>query len=197
MQRETPMSASTRKTSAKAFLDARQLKARVDLTEFAGQFTKLRRSRGQFVGLCPFHAERHPSFYVHPEKQIFHCFGCGAGGDVFAFVMRANDCGFRSALEIVAEYCEGVARDSGPRSGPRLGASEGGVSPLSPPKAGVPHSQVSQDSRARILAALEATNRRLRTIEATNRATSAALATAWSRIAPTPLYLRKQDNCVG
>jgi hypothetical protein len=97
---------------------------------------------------------------------------------VFAFVMRASDCGFRCALEIVAEFSEGVARDSGPRSGPRLGASEGGVSPLSPPKVGVPHSQFSQDSRARILASLEATNRRLRAIEATNRAASAALATA-------------------
>jgi hypothetical protein len=169
---------STNTENKLKFLKARELRARVDLVAFASQFTRLRRRGRQFLGLCPFHVERHPSFYVHPDKQVFHCFGCGTGGDVFAFVMRSRRCDFRCALEIVAEYCEGVARDSGPRSGPRFGASEGGVSPLSPPKAGVCYSQFSKDSRARILAALEATNRRLRTTEATNRAVLAVLATA-------------------
>jgi hypothetical protein len=97
---------------------------------------------------------------------------------VFAFVMRVIDCDFHRALQIVTEFTVGVARASDPRSGSRFGGSEGGVSPLSPPKAGVLHSQFSEDSRARILAALEATGRRLRATEATNRAASAALATA-------------------
>jgi hypothetical protein len=91
--------------------------------------------------------------------------------------MRATGCNFRRALEIVTEFSDGVARASEPRSGSRLGASEG-AKPLSPPKAGVCHSQFSEDSRAQILLALEATDRRLRAIEATNRAASAPLATA-------------------
>lgn len=179
--------------SRKSPIDARQLKARVDLIAFLERFTRFRRSGRQFVGLCPLHHERYPSFYVHPVKQVFHCFGCGAGGDLFEFVMQANRCGFRRALEIVCEYCEGVARDSGPRSGPRFGASEGGVSPLSPPKAGTFNSQFSQGSRARILATLESTNRRLRAVEATNRAASAALATACEPDrADTPLLVKNR-----
>jgi DNA primase len=158
-------------------LDARELKARVGLSVVASRFTQLRRSGRQLVGLCPLHSERHPSFYVHPEKQVFHCFGCGAGGDVFAFVMRVTGCDFRRALEIVADFSKGVACASEPRSGSRFGASEG-AKPLSPPKAGACYSQSSLDSRARLLAALEATNRRLRAIEAANRDASAALVTA-------------------
>ena len=158
-------------------LDARELKSRVDLATFAVQFTRLRRSGRQLVGLCPLHSERHPSFYIHPEKQIFYCFGCGAGGDLFAFVMRVTGCDFRGALQTVAEFSNGVARDSEPRSGSCFGASEG-AKPLSPPKAGAPRSQSTQGSCGRILAALDATDRRLRAIEAANCEASAALATA-------------------
>jgi hypothetical protein len=160
-----------------SYLDAPQLKARADLAAYARLFTRLRRAGRQLLGLCPLHEERHPSFYIHPEMNSFYCFGCGAGGDVFAFVMHVNRCGFRQALEIVAEFSEGVARDSEPRSGSRPAASVGAKS-LSPPKAGCHHSQFPQDSRARILAALDAADRRLRQVDATNRATSAALATA-------------------
>ena len=88
--------------SKPSLLDARDLKARVDLAAFVGQFTKLRRSGRQLIGLCPLHSERHPSFFVHPEKQVFKCFGCGAGGDVYAFVMRVEGCDFLDALRIVA-----------------------------------------------------------------------------------------------
>jgi hypothetical protein len=91
--------------------------------------------------------------------------------------MRARGCRFYQALQIVAEFSEGVARASDPRSGSRLGVSEG-AQPLSPPKAGFLDSQFSQDSHARILSALEATNRRLLAIEQTNRAASANWATA-------------------
>jgi CHC2 zinc finger len=158
-------------------LDAHELKSCADLVEFVSQFTRLRRSGRQLVGLCPLHTERHPSFYVHPGKQVFYCFGCGAGGDVFAFIMRVHDCDFRRALEIVAACSDGIARASEPRSGSRFGASER-AKPLSPPTADTRYSQSCQDSRARILAALDATDRRLRAIQSQNRATSAALATA-------------------
>jgi len=174
------------------FLDAQELKARVDLVTFAGQFTRLRRHGRQFVGLCPLHVERHPSFHVHPEKQVFRCFGCDAGGDVFALVMRANGCDFRRALQLVAEFSSGVTSDSEPRSGSRFRASRG-RSPLHPPEADVSHSQSSQHARARILEALDATNRRLRAIEATNRAASAALATACEPDGGGSLLLESQS----
>jgi hypothetical protein len=116
---------------------------------------------------------------------------------VFAFVMRANDCDFRRALRIVAEFNAGVAHDSEPRSGSRFGGSEG-AKPLSLPKAGVPHSQSCQDSRARILAALDATDRRLRAIQSQNRATSAALATACEpRGEAVSFTCQKPDNSHG
>ena len=147
-------------------LDARELKASVDLVQVAQRFTRLRRHGRQFVGLCPLHRETKPSFFVHPEKQVFKCFGCGAGGDVFQLVMCLTGSDFRTALEFVFVHAGGVACDSEPRSGSRLGASEG-AKPLSPPKAGVHHSQSLLDSRALILASLDATNRRLRAIEET------------------------------
>jgi DNA primase len=158
-------------------LDAHELKARVDLSAVACQFTRLRRAGRQFVGLCPLHAESNPSFFVNPEKNVFKCFGCGAGGDVFVFVMRAMGCDFRRALEIVAEMSDRVARESSPRSGERFRTSEG-AKPLSPAQRGALYSQSTQESRARILLALNTTNRRLSAIEAANRAASAALATA-------------------
>jgi hypothetical protein len=157
-------------------LNARNLKSRTNLCAFVARFTALRRSGRQFVGLCPLHAERDPSFYVHPDKQVFYCFGCGAGGDVFTFVMRATGCDFYHALRAVSDFLEGVARTNKPRSGLWFGASEGASPPAA--KRLVTYSQSTEESRAHILAALDATNRRLRAIEATNRAASAALATA-------------------
>ena len=94
-------------------LGARELKSKTDLCAFISRFTALRRSGRQFVGHCPLHTERNSSFYVNPEKQVFYCFGCGAGGDVFAFVMRAVGCSFYRALEIVAEFLDGVASRHG------------------------------------------------------------------------------------
>ncbi len=158
-------------------LDARQLKAHVDLAEFAARFIRLRRSGRQLIGCCPLHSERHPSFYVHPDRQVWFCFGCNRGGDLFDFVMCATGCDFRRALEIAAEFSERIARDSETRSGSRFGAGEG-AQPLSAAKRRVPHSQFSSDSRAEILAALHATDRRLARIAATNAKASAALATA-------------------
>jgi hypothetical protein len=99
---------------------ADRVKQRSDMIAIAGCYTRLRRSGRQFVGLCPFHKERHPSFFIHPQKKLFYCFGCGAGGDVFALVIRAEHCDFRSALKIVQDFSSGVARGSEPRSGERF-----------------------------------------------------------------------------
>jgi hypothetical protein len=134
---------------------------------------RLRRAGRQYVGLCPFHRERHPSCYVHPEKQIWKCFGCGAGGDLLNFVMLAEHCDFFRALRIVSDFPSG-----GSERGTRSGPSERRGLPPGHAKHGTPHSQLMQESRAQILSRLDATNRRLARIAATNAAASAALATA-------------------
>jgi CHC2-type zinc finger protein len=158
-------------------LNARDLKARAHLSAFVASFVVLRRSGSQFVGLCPFHIERNSSFYVNSEKQVFYCFGCGLGGDIFAFAMRAAHCNFYQALQIVSDFVDGVASANKPRSGLWFGASEG-AKPLKPPQAAAYHSQCSEESRAQILAALDSTNRRLLRIQNSNSADPEDIATA-------------------
>lgn len=80
-----------------------QVRAAADIVKIVGDYVKLRKSGANFVGLCPFHQEKTPSFAVHPVKQIFHCFGCGVGGDVFKFVMLMDSLPFPEALRRVAE----------------------------------------------------------------------------------------------
>jgi DNA primase len=70
-----------------------------------GEYVRLRKTGQNFTGLCPFHPEKTPSFAVHPVRQIYHCFGCGAGGDVFKFVQEMDKCPFPEAIRIVAEKC--------------------------------------------------------------------------------------------
>jgi len=113
---------------------ARDLKSQCDFVAIVGRFTRLRRSGRQYVGLCPFHSERHPSFYVRPERKVFYCFGCGVGGDVFRFVMLAEGCDFRRALEIVSG--RGVAASSEGRRPSRF-AGGVGAKPLAP-RSGAP-----------------------------------------------------------
>lgn len=76
---------------------------RADLLEIIGEAVVLKRSGRNYLGLCPFHGEKTPSFNVNPEKKIFRCFGCGEGGDVFAFVMKFHRLGFRESLKLLAE----------------------------------------------------------------------------------------------
>ena len=68
-----------------------------------GEYVRLKKTGQNFTGLCPFHSEKTPSFAVHPVKQIYHCFGCGVGGDVFQFVMEMDKCHFPEAVRVVAE----------------------------------------------------------------------------------------------
>jgi len=80
-----------------------QVRAAADIVKIVGDYVKLRKAGANFVGLCPFHQEKTPSFAVHPVKQIFHCFGCGKGGDVFKFVMEMDNLPFPEALRRIAE----------------------------------------------------------------------------------------------
>jgi len=79
------------------------VRAAADIVKIVGDYVKLRKTGANYVGLCPFHHEKTASFAVHPVKQIFHCFGCGVGGDVFKFVMMIDSLAFPEALRRVAE----------------------------------------------------------------------------------------------
>jgi DNA primase len=84
---------------------AEKVKQQADIVRVVGEYVRLKKSGQNFTGLCPFHAEKSPSFAVHPTKQIYHCFGCGVGGDVFKFVMEMEKCAFPEAIRVVAEKC--------------------------------------------------------------------------------------------
>lgn len=73
-----------------------------DIVDVVSSYVPLKRSGRTFKALCPFHPEKTPSFIVHPEKQIFHCFGCGVGGNVFSFVMKYENLTFPEALRNLA-----------------------------------------------------------------------------------------------
>ncbi len=79
------------------------IKARVDLAQYIGQYVKLSPSGKSLRGLCPFHKEKTPSFFVSPERQVWYCFGCQKGGDVFRFVMEYEKLEFPEALKLLAD----------------------------------------------------------------------------------------------
>ena len=82
------------------FLD--ELRSRISLSGLIGRSVKLVRRGREFAGLCPFHHEKTPSFYVVEDKSFFHCFGCGAHGDAIGCVMRNDDLDFVEAIEKLA-----------------------------------------------------------------------------------------------
>ena len=93
-------------TYSAAVLD--DIRAGVDIVDFVGRFVNLRKAGANWKGLCPFHGEKTPSFMVNPKKGIFHCFGCGVGGDVFGFLMRQDRLSFPEAVRALAKTA-GVA----------------------------------------------------------------------------------------
>ena len=87
---------------------ADKVKQQADIVRVVGEYVRLKKTGKDFSGLCPFHQEKTPSFTVSPIKQIFYCFGCGKGGDVYNFVMDIEKCEFPEAVKVVAEKC-GIA----------------------------------------------------------------------------------------
>lgn len=84
---------------------AERVKQQADIVRVIGEYVRLKKTGQNFTGLCPFHQEKTPSFSVHPVKQMYYCFGCHAGGDVFKFVMAIDRCEFPEAVRTVAEKC--------------------------------------------------------------------------------------------
>ncbi len=80
-----------------------KLKSRLDIVEVLSEYISLKRAGQNYKALCPFHNEKTPSFVISPDKQVFHCFGCGAGGDLVAFVMRYESLGFSEAVRSLAD----------------------------------------------------------------------------------------------
>ena len=79
-----------------AFLD--ELVERSDIVDVVSQYVQLTKKGGNLFGLCPFHNEKTPSFSVSPDKQIYHCFGCGKGGGVVSFIMAIENLSFPDAV---------------------------------------------------------------------------------------------------
>ena len=82
-----------------------QLKSQIDIVKVVGEYVRLKRigATGRYVGLCPFHQEKTPSFSVNQSRQFYKCFGCGAGGDALKFVMEVDGLTFPEALKLLAE----------------------------------------------------------------------------------------------
>src|SRR6476659_6702170 len=80
-----------------------KIRAASDIVDVIGSYLPLKKAGANFLALCPFHKEKTPSFNVNPHKQIFHCFGCNKGGDVFSFVREYENIGFVDAVRRLAE----------------------------------------------------------------------------------------------
>ncbi len=78
------------------------IKEKINFVDLVSNYTKLKKAGNNYVGLCPFHEEKTPSFSVDPDKKLFHCFGCGKGGDIINFVMEIENLGFKEAIEFLS-----------------------------------------------------------------------------------------------
>jgi DNA primase len=81
----------------------REIQAAANIVQIISEYAPLRKFGGSYKGLCPFHHEKRPSFVVSPSKQIYHCFGCGAGGNVFKFLMEMKEIDFFEAAKSLAQ----------------------------------------------------------------------------------------------
>ena len=78
-----------------------EVKKKTDMVTLVGEYVELKKAGRNFKGLCPFHSEKTPSFIVSPQKNIFHCFGCGVGGNVFNFLMKFKGISFPDAVKML------------------------------------------------------------------------------------------------
>jgi DNA primase len=100
-----------------------EIKDRIDIIDLISEYVNLKKAGQNWKGLCPFHTEKTPSFTVSPAKQIYHCFGCGSGGDIFTFLVKYENLTFPEALNILARKA-GVTLKSSRRSPEKKGEKE-------------------------------------------------------------------------
>lgn len=79
-----------------------EIKSRLDIVDLISDYVELKKAGQNYKGLCPFHSEKTPSFVVSPEKQMYHCFGCGEGGNIFSFMIRHDNLTFPEAVKVLA-----------------------------------------------------------------------------------------------
>ena len=82
-----------------------EVRSRTDIVDVISKYVNLQKKGSQYFGLCPFHNEKTGSFSVSPQKQMYYCFGCGAGGNVFSFLMNYENMTFKEAVEELAGQC--------------------------------------------------------------------------------------------
>ena len=80
-----------------------EVKEKNDIVDVISSYVNLRRSGNRYIGLCPFHSEKTPSFFVNPGMQLYHCFGCGAGGTVIHFIEHIENLDFVEAVKFLAQ----------------------------------------------------------------------------------------------
>src|SRR5256712_7795761 len=93
-----------------------EIKDRLDLVDLISEHLRLQKAGRDLKGLCPFHQEKTPSFYVSPEKQLWHCYGCQKGGDHFTFIQDIEHVDFKGALRLLADKT-GVVLEESPGAG--------------------------------------------------------------------------------
>ncbi|HEY3412635.1 MAG TPA: DNA primase [Armatimonadota bacterium] len=91
-----------------------EIRSRLDIVDYISAYVRLTKKGKNYLGLCPFHSEKTPSFNVNREQQWYKCFGCGEGGDIFKFVMKTDSLTFREALERLADKAGVKLEDRGP-----------------------------------------------------------------------------------
>ena len=95
------MGENTRVSIPQSFIQ--ELLSRVDVVDIVGRYVQLKKGGANFMGLCPFHGEKSPSFSVSPSKQFYHCFGCGKNGNAISFLMDHAGMGFIEAVNDLAQ----------------------------------------------------------------------------------------------
>ncbi len=87
-----------------------EVRSRNDIVDVISGYVRLQRKGSSYFGLCPFHSEKSPSFSVSPGKQMYYCFGCGAGGNVFTFLMEYENYTFPEAVKVLADGAAWICR---------------------------------------------------------------------------------------